>query len=227
VSAFRIVEAGDAALIVEFDERIDPAINRQAIRVARAIRESGVAGIRDVAPTYRSVAVHFDPVRTDYGSLMAVVRAEASADGAVDAAPNARAIRVPVCYGGEFGPDLGAIAALAGVTEAEAIRIHTARTYRVFMLGFTPGFAYMASVDKRIAAPRLAIPRAETPSGSVGVAGLQTGIYPASTPGGWRIVGRTPVRPFDLARSEPCLFKPGDMVQFYAIQPAEYAAFGR
>jgi KipI family sensor histidine kinase inhibitor len=223
---FRIVEAGDSALIVEFEDRLDPAINQQAISLADAIRAGGISGVRDVAPAYRSVAVYFDPVRIDYYSLTALLRAEASALKPTDAAQVGNPIRVPVCYGGEFGPDLRMVAAFAGVSEAEAIRLHTERTYRVYMLGFVPGFAYMAAVDERIAAPRLPTPRAEIPLGSVGIAGLQTGVYPAATPGGWRIVGRTPLKPFDLDRLEPFFFKPGDAVQFYAVDPAEYSALG-
>jgi KipI family sensor histidine kinase inhibitor len=130
---------------------------------------------------------------------------------------------VPVCYSGEFAPDLAAVAAFGGITEAEAVRLHTLPTYRVFMLGFSPGFTYMGPVDGRIAAPRLPAPRVRVPAGSVGIAGVQTGIYPAPTPGGWQIVGRTPVRPFDLSRSEPFLFRPGDAVQFHAIDASEYA----
>ena len=130
---------------------------------------------------------------------------------------------MPVCYSGEFGPDLADVAAFGGITEAETVRLHTSRTYRVFMLGFSPGFTYMGSVDGRIAAPRLSAPRVRVPAGSVGIAGVQTGIYPAPTPGGWQIVGRTPLKPFDLERPEPFLFKPGDAVQFYAIEPSEYA----
>jgi inhibitor of KinA len=132
---------------------------------------------------------------------------------------------VPVCYAGEFGPDLAEVAAFAAVSEAEAVRLHTSRMYRVFMLGFVPGFAYMGIVDAHIAAPRLSTPRVRVPAGSVGIAGVQTGIYPVSTPGGWRIIGRTPLKPFDLSRREPALFKPGDAVQFYAIDPEEYARF--
>ena len=109
------------------------------------------------------------------------------------------------------------------MSESEVVRRHASRVYRVFMLGFVPGFAYMGTVDERIAAPRLSVPRTRVPNGSVGIAGVQTGIYPSSTPGGWQIVGRTPVKPFDLARHPPFLFRPGDAVQFYAIEPDEYA----
>jgi KipI family sensor histidine kinase inhibitor len=168
------------------------------------------------------VAIHFDPLHTDYEAL--VKKIEGEAPGIEPAAMDAtRPLRVPVCYAGEFAPDLAAVAAFGGITEAETVRLHTSRTYRVFMLGFTPGFTYMGSVDERIAAPRLSVPRLRVPAGSVGIAGAQTGIYPAPTPGGWQIVGRTPVKPFDLQREEPFLFKPGDAVQFYAIEPSEYA----
>ena len=214
--------AGDSTLIVEFADRIDPVINGAAIALAEAIQAAHLSGVRDVAPTYRSVAVHFDPLHTDLDAL--VKRIERDAASIQPAAADAtEPIRVPVCYAGECAPDLASVAVFAGVTEAEAVRLHTSRVYRVFMLGFTPGFAYMGSVDSRIAVPRLPVPRVVVPAGSVGIAGVQTGIYPASTPGGWQIVGRTPVRPFALSRSEPFLFRPGDAVQFHAIDASEYA----
>jgi KipI family sensor histidine kinase inhibitor len=222
-NSFRIVPAGDAALIVEFADRIDPVINAAAVALARSLQGRSIAGVRDVLPTFRSVAVHFDPLRTDYAALVEELENEstkvvAGVTGIEAAAP----IRVPVCYGGAFGPDLPAVARFAGVTEREAIEIHASRTYRVFMLGFVPGFTYMGTVDPRIAVPRMTSPRLRVPSGSVGIAGPQTGIYPASTPGGWQIVGATPVRPFDIDRPEPFLFKPGDEVEFYAIDAADY-----
>jgi inhibitor of KinA len=229
VNTFRIVAAGDAALVVEFADRIDPVINGMAISLARAIQAAGIAGVRDVVPTYRSVAVYFDPLHTDFEGLMTRVERDAASvceDGLTRPPSGSPApVKVPVCYAGEFGPDLAQIAALAGVSEAEAIRLHTSRTYRVFMLGFMAGFAYMGTVDDRIAAPRLPTPRVRVPAGSVGIAGVQTGIYPVATPGGWRIVGRTPLKPFDLGRERPFLFEPGDAVQFYAIDRAEYARF--
>jgi inhibitor of KinA len=224
VNTFRIVAAGDAALLVEFADRIDPVINRTVIALAQAIEAAAIAGVCDVVPTYRSVAIHFDPLRTDYDGLMARVERDAATvrPGVTD---QIEPIRVPVCYAGEFAPDLPDVAAFAGVTDEEAVRLHASTVYRVFMLGFMAGFAYMGTVDERIAAPRLPIPRVRVPAGSVGIAGVQTGIYPVSTPGGWRIVGRTPLKPFDLGREQPFLFKSGDAVQFYAIDAAEYARF--
>jgi inhibitor of KinA len=218
---YRIVAAGDSALVVEFEARIDPAVNARVIALAETIQASALAGVRDVVPTYRSVAIHFDPLRTDLDALTACVEREAA--GAVKSSDIARApLRIPVCYGGEFGPDLPAVAAYARISEDEAVRVHTSATYRVFMLGFVPGFAYMGIVDPRIAMPRHAVPRVRVPARSVAIAGVQTGIYPAETPGGWQLIGRTPVKPFDPDRAEPFLMKAGDAVQFYAIDRGEY-----
>ena len=217
----RIVPAGESALIVEFDERIDPAVNAQAIALAESIQAAALAGVRDVVPTFRSLAVFFDPLRTDYDALVDRLERE----GARPPAPSDRArepVRIPVCYGGDFGPDLPAVAAFAAITEEEVVALHTAATYRVFMLGFVPGFAYMGTVDQRIAMPRHSTPRVRVPIGTVGIAGVQTGIYPAETPGGWQLIGRTPVKPFDAQRAEPFLVRAGDAVRFYAIDRREY-----
>jgi len=221
MSDFRVVAAGDSVLVVEFEERIDPAINARAIALAESLQAAGIAGVRDVVPTYRSVAVYFDPLRASYGVLLA--RLERDAAQPPPAASAARApLRIPVCYGGDFGPDLAEVARFAGLGEDEVIALHAAATYRVFMLGFVPGFAYMGVVDERIAAPRHSTPRVRVPRGSVGIAGVQTGVYPAETPGGWQLIGRTPLKPFDPDRAEPFLMKAGDAVCFEAIDRAEF-----
>jgi len=221
VTDFRVVPAGDSAIVVEFEERIDPAVNARAISLAEAIEGEALAGVRDVVPTYRSVAIYFDPLRTDYDRLLTGVHehARAAPSAGVAAVPP---IRIPVCYGGDFGPDLPAVAKFAQMSEDEVIRIHTESVYRVFMLGFVPGFAYMGIVDTRIGAPRHPTPRVRVPSGAVGIAGVQTGIYPAETPGGWQLIGRTPAKPFDAARADPFLLRAGDAVQFYVIDRDEY-----
>jgi inhibitor of KinA len=221
VSHCRIVPAGDSALIVEFEERIDPAINARAIALADSLQAAAIAGVRDVVPTYRSVAVFFDPLRTNYDTLLERIERDAGRP-APDAARQAEPLRIPVCYGGDLGPDLGAVAAFGGISADEVIALHASATYRVFMLGFVPGFAYMGIVDARIAAPRHSTPRVRVPAGSVGIAGVQTGIYPAETPGGWQLIGRTPIKPFDANRAQPFLMKAGDAVRFYAIDRAEY-----
>jgi inhibitor of KinA len=218
---FRIVPAGDSALIVEFDEKIDLEVNARTIACAEAIQGARLAGVRDVVPTYRSVAVYFDPLRTDHDALIGCLEREAARPPAASAIARAP-VRIPVCYGGELGPDLAAVASFAGMPEAEVVRLHTAAIYRVFMLGFVAGFAYLGIVDERIAMPRQATPRVKVPLGSVGIAGVQTGVYPAETPGGWQLIGRTPVKPFDPSREDPFLMKAGDAVQFYAIERSEY-----
>ncbi len=220
---FRIVPSGDSTVVVEFEARIDPALNVRAIRLAEAVRGSHLTGIRDVVPTYCSVAVYFDPLRTSYQPLVDWLERHARipADSIADA-PSP--IEVPVCYGGELGPDLSSVAAHANMSPEEVVAIHGSVTYRVFMLGFSPGFAYLGILDERIRAPRHATPRVHVPRGAVGIADAQTGIYPSDTPGGWQIIGRSPVRPFDLSRREPFLFKPGDAVRFVAIDRRAYDA---
>jgi KipI family sensor histidine kinase inhibitor len=221
VSAGRIVYAGDSALIVEFDERIALEVNARAIACAEAIQAARVAGVRDIVPTYRSVAVYFDPLRTDHDALIGCLEREA-ASFTPAAAVQRMPIRIPVCYGGELGPDLTGVASFARMAESDVVRLHADAIYRVFMLGFVPGFAYLGVVDERIAMPRRATPRVRVPAGSVGIAGGQTGVYSAETPGGWQLIGRTPVKPFDAARADPFLMKAGDAVQFYPVDRAEY-----
>jgi KipI family sensor histidine kinase inhibitor len=213
---FRIVEAGDSVLVLELEERIDVATNGRAVAAAAAVEAARIPGVRDVVPTFRSVGVHFDPLRADRARLVDRVQ-RAATEPLAPAAVRSSAIRIPVRYGGEGGPDLAAVAEFGGIDEAEVIARHAAPTYRVFMLGFLPGFAYLASVDPVIAAPRRAEPRVRVAAGSVGIAGIQTGIYPMESPGGWQLIGQTPVRPYDPARQPPFLFRAGDLVQFYPM----------
>jgi KipI family sensor histidine kinase inhibitor len=217
----RIVPAGDSAIVIELEARIDPAVNAQAILLAEAVHAAAIAGVRDVVPTYRSVTVFFDPLRTDFKRLVEWIEREADRlpDGPIAERP---VISVPVCYQGELGPDLAAVAAFANMSEEDVIATHAGATYRVFMLGFMPGFAYMGTVDPRIAMPRRSTPRVRVPSGAVGIAGPQTGIYPVETPGGWQLIGRTALRPFDARRSAPFLFHPGDAVRFVPIDRDEF-----
>jgi len=213
----RIVFAGDAVLVAEFDDRIDAVVNARAIAVAHAVRSASVIGVRDVVPTFRSVAVYFDPLSADVAKIEALLRDFA------DTAPPAvtvgsTVVDIPVCYDREFAIDVDDVAGFAGLQSPEDVAaIHSARTYRVFMLGFVPGFAYLGTVDERIAAPRRTSPRREVPAGSVGIAGLQTGVYPRPTPGGWNIIGRTPMQMLSLDRSEPSLLRAGDAVRFHPI----------
>jgi len=216
VTSTRIREAGDSALLLEFDAVIDPTVNARAIDVAAAIAGRNLPGVRDVVPTYRSVAVHFDPLKTDVVSLAAVLRETATS---LPPMRDGRVVEVPVSYGGENGPDLAEVAAFAGVTTDQVIERHSAIEYRVFMLGFLPGFGYMGTVDPSIAAPRKSTPRTRVPAGSVGIAGRQTGIYPRQSPGGWQLIGHTALRVFDPSRNPPSLFRAGDRVRFMPTQP--------
>lgn len=217
--AVRIVAAGDAVLIAEFDDRIDVSVNAQAIALADQLGLAAVRGVRDIVPTFRSVAVHFDPLATDVGELATRMHA---ASAYAEHPALAAVVDVPVCYDREFAPDLDEVAHAAGLSRDEAIAVHAGRDYRVFMLGFLPGFAYLGSVDARIAAPRRFEPRLAVPAGAVGIAGLQTGIYPQQSPGGWNIVGRTPLRMAWLDRPQPTRLKAGDAVCFRVIGRSEF-----
>ena len=203
--------AGDSALLLELEERVDPAVNAHAVAVASAVRREAIRGVRDVVSTYRSVAVYFDPLVLDIAAVQdALQRAQAAKVQHVAG----RTIEVPIIYGGEGGPDLAELAAYAALSPQQVIARHADADYRVFMLGFLPGFAYMGSVRSEIAMPRRATPRLRVPGGSVGIAGVQTAIYPRDSPGGWQIIGRTPLQVFDATKTPPSLLAPGDAVRF-------------
>lgn len=218
----RLHWSGDALVLVEFDARIAPEINRRAVALAEAIGAARVPGVRDVVPAYASVGVHVDPLRFDASALESVIshdwdRATAPEDGM------APVVEIPVCYGGAFGPDLDEVAAFARMSPDQVIATHAAGTYRVYMLGFLPGFAYLGGVAPAIAMPRRQSPRTAVPVGSVGIAGAQTGVYPTECPGGWRLIGRTPVAMFDVARAQPALLQPGDRVRFVPLAHDRFA----
>jgi inhibitor of KinA len=218
----RILPAGDSAWLIELPDRIDAAINERAIRIARAIERQRLS-VTDVVVGYRTVMAYFDPLDAKTRDLERCLREIAIAPPG-DAEASWTSVEVPVCYDGVFGPDLAAVAAFGHCSPEDAIAIHLSREYRVFVVGFVPGFAYMADVDPRIAVPRRASPRLKVPAGSVAVAAGQTGVYPAETPGGWSLIGRCPIRPYDPDRAEPFLFRPGDRVRFRRIGEDEYRA---
>jgi KipI family sensor histidine kinase inhibitor len=222
VPLYEVRAAGDAALIVRLPEKIDPQVNGWCIALARALRLNLPSVIRDIVLGYSSVTVYFDPLRIDAawleGEIETTIRDLENEFGtSVDVALTRAVVDVPVRYGGDHGPDLADVARFAGCSDADVIARHTRREYRVYLVGFVPGFAYMAEVEASIAAPRRATPRTAVPAGSVAIAGGQTGIYPAVTPGGWNIIGRTPLVPYDPQRRQPFLFKPGDRVRFRSV----------
>lgn len=216
---------GDAALVLAFPARLDPEINARCVGVAAALRGRRLAGVRDVVEGFATVTVHFDPLVGEVEEIGAVLRRLAARSGPPaggDEVGSRREIRLPVCYGGARGPDLAEVARFARCSEAEVVERHSRALYRVYMLGFQPGFAYLGAVDPTIAAPRRAVPRVHVPAGSVGIAARQTGVYPVASPGGWQLIGQTPVRMFDMARSNPFLLSAGDLVRFEPIDEASY-----
>jgi inhibitor of KinA len=218
---FHVRAAGDSGWLVELPDRLDIDVNARAIEIAKAIEQSDLPAT-DVVVGYRSVMVYVDPLSEQSPGIARRLEGIAASAATIPAA-SAELVVVPVCYDGVHGPDLADIAAFAQCSVPEVIERHLAIEYRVFVVGFVPGFAYMAPVDPRIAAPRRPAPRLKVPAGSVAIAAGQTGIYPAETPGGWSLIGRSPVRPYDPQRDQPFLFRPGDRVRFDRISAEQYA----
>jgi KipI family sensor histidine kinase inhibitor len=219
----RYLVAGEAALVVEFGDAIDPAINRQVREWLLAIERANVAGVRDLVPTYRSLLVSYDPRTTTFDELTSRLAALEGSLAAGDVPPP-RIVEIPTAYGGAFGPDLGFVAEHSRLTEAEVVSIHSGTDYLVYMMGFSPGFTYLGGMSERIATPRLKTPRTAIPAGSVGIAQQQTGIYPVASPGGWQLIGRTPVSLFDQARVPPVVVEAGDYIRFLPVTAEQYAA---
>ncbi|MFW5897063.1 MAG: 5-oxoprolinase subunit PxpB, partial [Bacillota bacterium] len=220
--------AGEAALLLEYGCTIDPKTNLRVIRAARRIAEDGPDGIEDVIPAYTTVLVSFDPARVSPGEIRSFVREDPEVwDPPASGEEQGDVHRIPVAYGGDEGPDLEDVALRCGLSPAEVIEIHTGDVYRVYFLGFTPGYPYMGELDPKIEVPRRPSPRTRVPAGSVAIAGRQTGLYPMATPGGWSLLGRTPVRLFDPSSEDPTLLRPGDRVEFYPIEgPVEAPGVG-
>ena len=208
--------AGEAALTIHLGEGVDPSTNDRALALTEALEQRAPVGLRDVVPAYRSMTVYFDPLLCD-GQRLADDLLTLSQTLPSSRAKPPRTHDIPVCYGGVSGPDLDEVARLSGLSPDEVVALHHSVAYRVYMLGFLPGFPYLGSVPSAIRVPRLAEPRMKVPAGAVAIAGQQTGVYPLESPGGWRILGRTPLRLFNPARPEPCLLAPGDQVRFVPI----------
>jgi len=218
----RISRFGEETWLVEFEPRLDPAVNERVLALASAIEHSALAGVFDVVPAYASLAIHADPEQLHEEALTAAIRHLADTSRPSDAERLSH--EIPVCYEPSFALDLDAVCAATGCTAAEVIARHADVHYRVFMIGFLPGFPYMGMVPASIAVPRRATPRPVVPAGSVGIAGRQTGIYPVDSPGGWQIVGRTPVRLFDPLSGRPPLVRAGDHVRFVPIDICQFEA---
>lgn len=219
----RFLPAGDRALVVEYGDTIDAGVNARVHGLAVLLDRASCAGILELVPTYRSLLIHFDPGAVPVLALERLVR-DADASLPLVAMPEPRVVEVPTLYGGGAGPDLADVAAHAGMAADEVVAIHAGTDYLVFMMGFMPGFPYLGGMSARIATPRLGTPRTVVPAGSVGIAGAQTGIYPTESPGGWRLIGQTPLRIFDVGRMPPALIEAGDRVRFVSITPQQFEA---
>ena len=217
----RFLLTGDTSLSVEFGSEISEAINRRIRAFGLALEAAAIPGVTELVPTYRSMMIHYNPEVIGYAALTARLTAVLGGLDQIPLPPS-QVLEIPVLYGGEAGPDLAFVAEHAGLTPEEVIARHTKPEYLIYMLGFTPGFTYLGGLDERLNTPRLAQPRVSIPAGSVGIAGSQTGVYPIASPGGWQLIGRTPVLVYDRERENPILYKSGDYIRFVPISRDEY-----
>jgi KipI family sensor histidine kinase inhibitor len=214
----------ESGLLVEFPNVIEPAVVERVMALTAALDAAQPPGLHDIVPSYRTIQLAFDPMETDGDTLAGVVRRLAAGSSTHTRAAG-REVTIPVAYGGALGPDLADVAAHAELAPGEVCERHAVASYRVACMGFAPGFGYLVGLPPELETPRRATPRTRVPAGSVAIGGSQTGIYPSELPGGWNIIGRTPVTLFDVARPEPFLIKPGDSVRFAPISSAEYEAY--
>ncbi len=220
----RLLLAGDAALTVEFGDAVAAEINERVLAFDAALRAAAIPGIVETVPTYRSLMVHYDPTALSAAELMAQIEALQAEPAAAAAG---RLWRIPVAYGGPYGIDLDEVARRHGLTAERVVELHGAAEYRVYMIGFAPGFTYLGGLDARLYTPRRTEPRPRTPAGSVSIGGIQAAISSVEVPSGWHLLGRTPVRTFDLRRDPPFLLSVGDAVRFEPILHGEWSALER
>ena len=213
-----IVPLGDSSLLVRLGDEIDLAVNQRVHALASLVEASSINGVIETVPAYATLLVHYDPLVLSFTQIRDYLRTRIAQIEENDSRKT-RQIEIPVRYGGEFGPDLEFVASHCGLQVEAVIRIHTERIYTVFMMGFTPGFPYMGKLDDAIVTPRLQTPRTRVPAGTVAIAGSQTGIYSIDSPGGWRLIGWTPLRLFSPESDTPFLFSPGDEVKFIKERP--------
>jgi len=225
-SEARFEWASDQSLLVYLGGAISAEANEKIRKLLRLLELEPIAGVRNLHPAYCSLLVKFDPLRLRHRDLEAKLREDLQRIEKVQL-PEPRTVEIPVCYGGEFGPDLEGVAALRGMTPQQVIELHTSKSYLVYFLGFVPGFAYLGELPEALVTPRLATPRKKVPAGSVGIAGNQTGVYPFETPGGWRLLGRTPVKMFQAEREGLSLLTIGDHVRFVPVSRERFAELER
>ncbi len=219
-AAIRIRPAGDSGLVVEFEERIDPAVSARVLDLDRALTASPPLGVLETLPTYRTLLVRFDPLVADAAVLEAELASRAAAARA-DAKPG-RLWRIPVAYGGDHGEDLDHVAREKGLSTAEIVKLHAGAVYHVYMIGFVPGFTYLGGLDERLHISRRVNPRIKVPAGTISIGGQQAAVQSIEAPSGWHLLGRTPVRVFDMRRDPPFLIQPGERVAFTPINARDF-----
>lgn len=222
VDKAKLLPVGDSALLVEFGRVVDSRVNARVRALSDAVLAADFVWLKDIVPAFASLLICFDRALADFNTVKPQVLA--LLDGLTEAAAAPKRVwRIPVCYEGEFAPDLADMERLTGLTAAEIIALHSGRDYQIYMLGFLPGFPYLGGLDERIHAARLASPRVKIEAGSVGIGGAQTGVYPVESPGGWRLIGKTPLALYDPDRAQPIVYQAGDYIRFVPIDSAEFA----
>ncbi|MBP3230844.1 MAG: 5-oxoprolinase subunit PxpB [Anaerovibrio sp.] len=219
----KILTVGDCGVSVEFGQEINLDINHRVTALKMLLKEKGIPGIVETIPTYCSLLIEYDPMVIQYDELVNNLKVLVNQLRDIRL-PEKRVVEIPVAYGGEYGPDLKEVAETHGISEEEVIRLHTEPEYPIYMLGFVAGFPYLGGMNKAIATPRKKTPRLKIESGSVGIAGEQTGIYSVESPGGWQIIGRTPIKLYDPERERPVLLEAGQYIKFKAITGEEFKA---
>ena len=224
---------GDSAIIINYENKIDETLNSKVLQLFYKLKEKSFPFVKDIVPAYNSLAIFYDLLilnnkttlnRFSLKNFTDQIKILIKEDIETSSLPS-RKIKIPVCYSAKYALDVQYMAQQKNLSPDEIIKLHTAKKYRVYMIGFLPGFAYMGQVDERIAIPRKAQPRTIVEAGSVGIAGIQTGIYPLDSPGGWQIIGKTPINIFDKEKDDPVLLQPGDEIEFYSITEDEFTNY--
>jgi len=221
----RFQPASDQSLLIYFGEEISLPTHHKIVKFLKLLQSAPVPGVLNVQPAYTSVLLKFDALKVTHAEIESAVRKSLAHFEDVKLPPP-RPREIPVCYGGDFGPDLQEVASLHGISAEEVIRLHSSAAYIVYFLGFVPGFAYLGGLPEQLATPRLRAPRKQVPAGSVAIGGNQTGVYPTATPGGWRLIGRTKVKMFNPDSTEGSFLQIGDQVRFVAVSVEEFARSG-
>lgn len=217
----RILPTGDRALTVEFGNEIDELINARLMGFIKVLGEARIKGVEEFVPSFRAVLIHYNPSILSYAQMVKHVESALAKPFQIESRKK-RIVQIPVCYDSEYGPDINFVAEHAGISVEEVIRIHSSKPYLIYMLGFQPGFPYLGGLDEKIHTPRLENPRLKLEAGSVGIGGKQTGLYPMESPGGWQIIGLTPVRCYNPEKADPIPYRAGDYIQFIPISREEY-----